>query len=1201
ALGSVALGSVRQIFTSGEALTPAVAQSALAEVPSARLHNLYGPTEAAVDVTSHEVTVGEPTVPIGRPVPNTTTWVLDRRLRPVPPQVAGELYLGGVQVARGYAGRADLTAERFIADPFGAAGARLYRTGDRVRWSASGELEYLGRTDFQVKLRGQRIELGEIEAVLAAVPGVVHAAVTVAGATADEQQLVGYLAGTVDLDAVREVIARALPEYMWPTAWVVLDEMPLNAAGKTDRRALPAPESASTPGADGVRVPPASDLEETIAAVFADVLGVAEPSVTTSFFDLGGNSLSATRVVARVGAALDTEVGVRELFEAPSVRELARRVTAGAGAIADIEARPRPAHIPLSFAQQRMWFINQFDTASTAYNIPLGLRLTGPVSDDALIDALVDVVGRHEVLRTVYPTADGRPHQRILAPAAAAAALDWSFAPGRAELLAIADRGFDVTADLPLRGRIWRDPDTGPDTSSDTNAVEILLVCHHIAFDGESAKVLARDLVAAYRARVTAGPAAAPLAVQYADFAIWQHETMGRTDDPDSPIGRQFAHWVEILDGLPAVTDLPMDRPRPAVLPADGERLGVPVPADLADALRRTAAQTGLTPFMVCHAALAVTVSRLAATDDVVIGAPVAGRGRPELDDLIGMFVNTLVLRTPVAATATVAEFLRGVRDVDLDAFAHADVAFEQLVDTLAPERSTAHAPLAQIAFTYAIDEAAGAVTLPDTGVTVTPLDIAERDAKFDLTMGVVERVGDGDAPVLSAEFLYARALFDEPTIRRLADTWLRVLTALTGDPEAVVGDIDLLSDAQRRELMILQAQLVAAAEETDAGGGGRTVPEILADRTLDLGHPALITDDETLSYAEFEARTNQLARVLVDRGVGPETVVAVAIARSITSVIATWAVFKACGAYLPVDPTYPDERIRHMLTDSGAALGLTTTADRAVLSGGESIDWLVLDDPQVQAAVAAASADAVTATDRHAPLRRDHLAYLIYTSGSTGLPKAVAIAHRGIADLVGAQREITSGSATRVLHVASPSFDASILEMFWAIASGHTLVISPADTYGGPDLVALMARHRVTDAIITPTVLATMDPAGLHHLKHLATGGEACPPELVDRWAAEPGRTLYNFYGPTETTVWATVARSLPGVPVTIGRPLRGFTAHILDRRLNPVPHGVVGELYLSAPGVARGYLHRAGLTATRVVADPFGAPGDRLYATGD
>ncbi|WP_197028072.1 non-ribosomal peptide synthetase, partial [Gordonia alkanivorans] len=1188
--------ALRYVVFGGEALSFDQVRRWFDENPSdsAQLVNMYGITETTVHVSfralDRDLVSGTDASFIGRPLASLGIHILDDRLHPVPEGVPGEMYVTGGQLAAGYLKRPGLSATRFVADPFAADGSRMYRTGDRARRTGD-DIEYLGRGDAQVQLRGFRIEFGEIEAaLLTAVPSASAAAARVITDEVRGDQLVGYLvvgAGeTVDAAVVRSAMAQHVPGYMVPDAVVTVERLPLNHNGKLDRNALSAPEFAAAE-----YVAPGSPAEEAVAAVYAELLGLERVGVTESFFDLGGNSLLAARLAARMSTALGVEVSVRDVFDAASVRELAVKVADAAPALPPVvRVEPRPEQLPLSRAQRRMWFLNQFDTGSGAYNIPVALTLSGNVDDTLLYDSVCDVVARHEVLRTVYPSVGAAPVQEVLPVAAARERLDWREADSIDALIRSTTEGFDVSSQLPIRGRFHRDE----------AGLHIAITAHHIAMDGQSIPVLARDLMAAYAARAEGVETGLPgLDVQYADYALWQQVVLGDAADESSVLGGQLAHWRSALAGLPTVTDLPMDRPRPAVLSTAGATVTVEFDDDLADAVDTLARSNSMTAFMVTEAAFAATVARLASTTDVVIGTPIAGRNNAALEDLIGMFVNTLLLRTQVDPGHSVGELLGGVRTTVLDAFANDQVQFDDLIEALAPERSSSYQPLAQIAFTYteaAEEETAG---LAAAGIEAKPVGPATADAKFDLTVAIRAR---GAGAPMAADFIYATDLFDESTVERFAAVYRRVLSAVVENQDIAVGDIDIVG-AEREE----PARAVAAPVRTPGamvGRGGEveegTLIDVLAQRDLDPDHPALICDGAEIDYDEFETRTNAIARALLARGVSPEDVVAVGMERSIGSVLATWGVIKSGAAYVPVDPAYPADRIAYMLDDSGATVGITDAGTRARL-GESPCEWVDLADLEAEAE----SGDDIDDSERNGSVRLTNLAYLIYTSGSTGRPKAVGVSHTGIVDFVNSLAKITTGTPedepdTRILHVASPSFDASMFEMAWAIPAGHTLVIAPHTDFAGDALATVLERDEVTDMIITPSVLATVDPERAQYVRNLATGGEACPPELVERWS-ERGRRIFNCYGPTEATVWATRSRLTAGKPVTIGKPVDGFTVRVLDGRLHEVPQGVVGELYLSTAGLARGYLGRPGQTATSFVADPFGELGARMYATGD
>ncbi|MFC8045977.1 amino acid adenylation domain-containing protein [Nocardia sp. NPDC057353] len=1187
---------LRRVFCSGEALPAATVRAFQAALPRVRLHNLYGPTEAAVDVTAWTCPPNPPSVPIGSPVWNTRTYVLDARLRPVPPGVAGELYLAGVQLARGYLGRPQLTADRFVADPF-VAGQRLYRTGDLARWRADGALEYLGRSDFQVKIRGQRIELGEIEAALLADERVARA-VCVAHTGRVGAELVGYVvaapgaARPLDRDALLARVRTLLPAYMVPAQLVELDELPLSANGKIDRKALPAPAAPERP-AGGTR--PRTEAERAVAGIIAELLELDEVGATESFFALGGNSLVAARAIARINARLGTGLTIRDLFEADTVAALAERCAEHSeDRVAPVlAAGPRPEHVPLSPAQQRLWILNRIDEHAAVYNMPLALRVDGPLDLTALRAGLRDVLERHESLRTTFPETPDGPAQRVHPAADIPLTLDPVPAPAEQLPALVAEftgYGFDLREQAPIRVALWR---TGPETHV------FVAVLHHICGDGWSLAPLSRDLTAAVSARAAgSAPAWSPLPVQYADFALWQRALLGDESDPGSALSTQLTYWRGALDGLPDQLDLPLDRPRPRRRDTAGGRVPFHVPAATRAAAAALAAERGVSMFMVLHAALATLLARICATRDIAVGTPIAGRSDPQLDELVGMFVNTLVLRTAVDPAAGFTRVLDHARDTDLNAFANADVPFERLVELVNPERSTARHPLFQVMLAYDNGPEL-AVELP--GVRTERIDLDADVAKFDLRLEVHD--GGEDAP-LTGEFGYAADVFDRATVEAVARRFVAVLTAAVADPGRPVGDIELLDIRETGRFLPL-AGGPAEPAVTLAGLFGA-----VAARAPEA--TALRYRGTTVSYGELEDRANRLARVLAGHGAGPEMVVAVAIPRSPEAIVAIWAVAKTGAAYVPVDPRYPADRIEHMLTDSAAALGLTVarSADglprRTLAVQGRhhraELEWLVLDSPELERACAAAAPRPLTDADRERPLRAAHPAYLIYTSGSTGKPKAVVVTHAGIASLAAEQRYLFGVTdRSRTLHFSSPSFDASVLELLLGFAAGATIVVAPDDIYGGAELARLLRDERVTHAFVTPAALATVPTAEpFPELGTVIVGGEAVSADLVRTWGAR--YRMHNMYGPSEATVAATASVAMvPGDPVPLGAPVRGMRLFVLDGRLRPAVPGTPGELYLSGPGVARGYLGRHGLTAARFPANPYGRRGERMYRTGD
>ncbi|MEV5838185.1 amino acid adenylation domain-containing protein [Nocardia sp. NPDC052112] len=1195
-----AIPTLRHIIVGGE-LLPAETVAAVRAVCDASVLNVYGPTETAVAVTTWLATAEDRGgLPIGSPVWNSRLYVLDSRLRPVPAGVTGELYLAGDQLARSYLGRADLTAERFVANPFGT-GERMYRTGDLVAWSAPSVLKYLGRTDFQVKLRGQRIELGDIEAALLAQPSVSQAAVLVVSTELGDQ-LVAYAVAApgvdIEVEPLRAALAGTLPAYMVPATIMELAEFPLNTSGKLDRRALPRPMLASRE----FRAP-STPFEEIVAEVFAEVLGVDRVGADDDFFVLGGNSLVATQVVARLSAALGARVPVRTLFDAPVVAELALRIVPDA---ANADRPPltrvvRPESIPLSLAQHRMWVLNQVDTESPSYNLPFAIRLTGTLDVPALRAAVVDVLERHEALRTRFPAdgPDAMPRQEILSVAETlpnGLEVETTADPDR--VAALLSAGFDITEHPPVRIRLFSDPAREEHL--------LVLVTHHISADGVSLAPLARDLATAYLAR-TAGtdPGWAPLPVQYADFALWQREVIGTEDDENSIAAQQLAYWRRHLAGVSETARLPLDRPRPAQASLRGGSLDIAVPAQVHTALAELARQHNSSLFMVVHAALAALLARLSGGSDIAIGTPIAGRGSAELDDLVGMFVNTLTLRTDVDRGAAFAAFVDQVRDIDLSAFANAEMPFERVVEEVLPARAITSNPLFQVMLSFQNIEQP---TLALPGLTVSAVDTGEIVAKFDLQV-IVEprRRADGSPDELVIGFAYATDVFEEATIAGLARRFERILAAVAADAQVIVGAIDILDEAERdralaapvrtaepssTEQVTLLPQLLADAVDNNPDG----VAVVFVDAARQLGE---------WEYVDLDERSSRLARLLIDRGIGPEDLVAIGIPRSLESVLAVWAIAKTGAGFVPVDPNYPAERVRHMIADSHAVLGLTVAEVGADLP--DEVPWLTIDADDIDRRLDDYSADPVTDADRLRSLRAAHPAYVIYTSGSTGKPKGVVVTQAGLSSFCDEQREryrVTSSS--RTLHFASPSFDASVLELLLAIGGAATMVVAAPSVYGGEDLAALLRRERVTHAFITPAALASVDPAGLDKLRVVVAGGEACPPELVRRWtipiAGRRTREFYNGYGPTETTIMTNISAPLvPGETVTIGGPIRAITEYVLDDRLSPVPDRAVGELYITGAQVARGYHERPALTAARFVANPFDRDGARLYRTGD
>ncbi|MDX2391915.1 amino acid adenylation domain-containing protein [Streptomyces sp. DK15] len=1184
----LALPRLTDVQQAGEALTLGDRTRGRHADPARRLHNLYGPAEAhgaTVHSLPGDSSAWPAAAPIGGPIANTRVYVLDERLRPVPPGVAGELYIGGEGVARGYADRPGLTAERFVADPYGPPGSRVYRSGDLARRRPDGELEFLGRADHQVKIRGIRIEPGEVEAVLAKHPSVAQVAVV----ARDDRPGGKYLAAYVvpdpehgwDADALRRHAEAFLLSSMVPTAFVAVDAFPLSPNGKLDRRALPAPPLDAELNGRA----PRTALERELCALFAEVLGRPWDSVDDNFFAFGGHSLLATRLISRIRSELGAELPIRTVFETPTVAALATAITAtGTGpARQPLLPAERPAAVPLSFAQRRLWFLNRFEAQRAAYNMPTAIRLTGALDVPALEAALGDLVARHESLRTVYPDAEHGPHQVVLAPEAARPVLRVTGADEEDVASAVAGaaaEGFDVTVDLPLRAHLLV---TGP------GRYVFVLVLHHIAGDGWSMGPVWRDLSAAYTARLAGtAPAGQNLPVQYADYALWQRDVLGGEDDPRSAVSRQLVHWRDSLDGIPEELGLPTDRPRPALPSHRGGTAPFHVPAALHRRLLEVAERSDSSLFMVVQAALAALLSRLGGGTDIVIGTPIAGRTDEALDDLVGFFVNTLALRTDTSGDPTLRELLRRVRDTDLAAYENQDVPFERLVEVLNPARAMARHPLFQVMLALH-NNTEDLPHLPSVTAAAMPVDLdaALFDLHFDLTEG---RAEDGAPDGMDCYVEYSRDLFDRESADAFGARLVRVLEAFADDLGRRAATVDLLEPAERDRLLLRW-------NDTARPGSAATLTELFEERAARTPDATAIrgSDGRELSYAELNARANRLAHHLIDAGAGPEDLVALVLPRSAELVAAVLGVLKAGAAYLPVDPSHPAPRIAALLEDAAPVAVITAEKAAALLDG---TTHRPADRPSNRLANP-------TDADRVRPLSPSHPAYVIYTSGSTGRPKGVVIEHRSTVNFVRATNaHYAITAADTLLHFAAPTFDVSVLEMFCSLLAGATLAIADAGRRRDPALLTEFMRETgVTVADLPPALLPLLDPEALPGLRIVSVGGEAFPGSLVATWTGG-GRRFINSYGPTESTIAVTLMDCVGSYDRNppIGRPMDNIRVYVLDADLNPAPEGVAGELYLAGDGLARGYLGQPALTAGRFVACPFGgAPGSRMYRTGD
>ncbi|MGW6642430.1 amino acid adenylation domain-containing protein [Streptomyces iakyrus] len=1164
-----------------------------------RLLSAYGVTEASVDSTYGVLTpaagTGEGAVPIGGPLPNTRLYVLDELMNPVPVGVVGELFIAGPQVARGYGGRPGLTAERFVADPFVGDGSRMYRSGDRVRWQADGRLEFLGRADEQLKVRGFRIEPGEIEAVLTAHPQIRTAVVSTFGESAD-RRLVAYVVpadaaeGVPSVGVLREFVGRSLPEFMVPSAFVELAALPLTPNGKVDRDALPVPEGVR-PELEGF-VAPANATEELLAGVWAQVLGVDRVGVHDNFFELGGHSLLATQVVSRIRSVFATEVPLSALFDHPTVRELSDVVVSSDEAVTapPITATSRDHELPLSFAQQRLWFLAQLDPGSTEYNVPLLVRWPGDLDIEALTAALDAVVKRHEILRTrLVPGTDGVAHQVIdesapfVLPLADVSGHDDPAAATRKLVNAEVMAPFDLARGPLVRATLIR-------TSADAHV--LALAVHHVAFDEWSARILREELGALYEAFRAGEPdPLPPLAVQYADFAVWQRQWL--TGDV---VDAHTAYWRDQLADLPAL-ELPTDRMRPPVRSTDGAAVDFSVPAPAAEALRTLSRKNGVTMSMTLLAAFDVLLGWYTGSDDVVVGTPVANRNRAETEDLIGFFVNTLVMRTDLSGDPTFTELLSRVRKTALAAYAHQDLPFEQLVDELVTERDRSRTPLFQVFFNYT-PEGNTPEGNPGQGDGQERPDAHEGDAdassvdalaatsvNFDLAVALADHDG-----ALAGQIEYSTALFDATTVERMARHLVALLEAVAADAKQRVGELPVLSAGERE--LVVEGWNASSVELPAARG----VQELIAERAVATPDAvAVVAGGESLTYGGLMARANRLAHHLRSVGVGAESVVGLCLPRGLDMVAVMVGVWQAGGAYLPLDPEYPADRLEFMLADAGAQV---VVGERSLVEGlpvGRAV-WL--DDPAVREVLAGLPSEAPEATPA-----ADQLAYVIYTSGSTGRPKGVQVAHGSVVGMVSALAPVLdTGPGVRMLQFASFSFDAAVLDVAVTLVSGGVLVVATSDERAeAARLTSMLRAEGVGAASVVPSLLGVLDPEEVSGLRTLLLGAERLTEPVARAWSS--GRRLVNTYGPTESTVMVTsgtVAPDLQRMPA-IGSPVANARLYVLDGSMRPVPVGVPGEVFIAGPQVARGYRGRPGLTGERFVADPFAADGTRMYRSGD
>ncbi|WP_073666097.1 pyoverdine non-ribosomal peptide synthetase PvdD [Pseudomonas aeruginosa] len=1161
-----------------------------------QLVNMYGITETTVHVTYRPVSEadleGGLVSPIGGTIPDLSWYILDRDLNPVPRGAVGELYIGRAGLARGYLRRAGLSATRFVPNPFpGGAGERLYRTGDLARFQADGNIEYIGRIDHQVKVRGFRIELGEIEAALAGLAGV-RDAVVLAHDGVGGTQLVGYVVADSAEDAerlresLRESLKRHLPDYMVPAHLMLLERMPLTVNGKLDRQALPQPDASLSQQAYRA---PGSELEQRIAAIWSEILGVERVGLDDNFFELGGHSLLATRVISRVRQEQQLDASLKALFERPVLEAFAQGLERTTDAVSTIPLADRQQPLALSFAQERQWFLWQLEPESAAYHIPSALRLRGRLDVDALQRSFDSLVARHETLRTRFRLEGGRSYQQVQPAVSVSIEREQFGEEGLIERIqAIVVQPFDLERGPLLRVNLLQ-------LAEDDHV--LVLVQHHIVSDGWSMQVMVEELVQLYAGYSQGLDVVLPaLPIQYADYALWQRSWMEAGEKE-----RQLAYWTGLLGGEQPVLELPFDRPRPARQSHRGAQLGFELSRELVEAVRALAQREGASSFMLLLASFQALLYRYSGQADIRVGVPIANRNRVETERLIGFFVNTQVLKADLDGRMGFDELLAQARQRALEAQAHQDLPFEQLVEALQPERNASHNPLFQVLFNHQseIRSVTPEVQLEDLRLEGLAWD--GQTAQFDLTLDIQE-----DENGIWASFDYATDLFDASTVERLAGHWRNLLRGIVANPRQRLGELPLLDAPERRQTL---SEWNPAQRECAVQG---TLQQRFEEQARQRPQAvALILDEQRLSYGELNARANRLAHCLIARGVGADVPVGLALERSLDMLVGLLAILKAGGAYLPLDPAAPEERLAHILDDSGVRLLLTQghLLERLPRQAGVevlAIDGLVLDG--------------YAESDPLPTLSADNLAYVIYTSGSTGKPKGTLLTHRNALRLFSAT-EAWFGFDERDVWTLfhSYAFDFSVWEIFGALLYGGRLVIVPQWVSRSPeDFYRLLCREGVTVLNQTPSAfkqlmavacsadMATQQPA----LRYVIFGGEALDLQSLRPWFQRFGDRqpqLVNMYGITETTVHVTYrpvseADLEGGLVSPIGGTIPDLSWYILDRDLNPVPRGAVGELYIGRAGLARGYLRRAGLSATRFVPNPFpGGAGERLYRTGD
>ena len=1185
--------SFQCLFSGGEALSHGLCNKFKEMDLAGALCNVYGPTEAAIDTAywCYDPVPNVEIAPIGKPIDNSKIHILDSYLNPVPIGVVGELYIGGEGLARGYYNKSVLTAEKFLPDPFSTdLGCRLYKSGDLVRYLADGNIEFIGRTDHQVKVRGFRIELGEIEAVILDKSGIMQCVVLVQtnGREATDKYIVAYIvtdAGVeINQDELRQLLISQLPDYMVPTFFVFLNELPLTPNGKIDRKALPLADVGLLQEREYIA--PSTETEKALTEIWSEVLdlGPAQIGIHSNFFELGGHSLLATRVASQIRKTFNVEIQIKDLFVANIIEALAIVIddVINCNQLIDESAFPlkpieRKGVLPLSYAQQRLWFIDQFEGGTGIhYNVPWPLRLKGDLNVSALQKAFDAIIQRHETLRTTFTSRGGKAVQKI----ANVLHIDFPIIDVTEEQVAdylssYATHIFDLSAGPLVKAALLR--------LSDKEYV-LLINMHHIISDGWSLGVLGQelaDLYLAYCDRIDSP--LIPLPIQYVDYADWQRKWL-----KGEVMEQQISYWKEQLQGAPALLELPTDRTRPAIQRFEGTYYPFTFPIELTRQLEQLSQKEGVTLFMLLLAGFNVVLARYSGQNDICIGTPIANRQRAELEGLIGFFVNTLVMRNKINCATDFKDFLQQVKETALSAYAHQDLPFEHLVGTLNPERSMSYMPLFQIMFAMQNDSD---VTIKLPNITTSLEDCGTHTARTDLTMSI-----RASSECIEGAVEYSTNLFDQDTIQRMIEHYQVLLEGIVANPGQKIYELPMLSKAERHQILYDWNNTRAAYSQDKCI---HQLFEAQAERIPSA--IAVIYENQKLSYGELNRKSSQLACYLIDQGIGPEVRVGLCLQRSMEMIIGILGILKAGAAYVPIDPDYPEQRLEYILNDSAVMAVLTQRELAGKFTTTTNALLICLDDTNIFCLQERYSDKCLESS--RADLYPSNLAYVIYTSGSTGKPKGTLLNHQGMVNLSMAQRNLFAvGGDSRVIQFASVGFDAATWEWVMALTNGAQLCLVSTDVAkSGEEFAKWMCRYLITHAILPPALLPQLDSTQFPDLTHLMVGGEACTEELAREW--HQGRNFFNAYGPTETTVCASIYHyTKASQRLSIGHPLPNFCLYVLDEYQNPVPVGVLGELYISSVGLARGYFNRSGLTAEKFIPDLFGnVPGGRLYRSGD